>query len=607
MKFKAFSNTAVALAMVLTLASCGGGNDGNTTSSADGSASQETGNYIEDFDITGFLEGGLGYSETVVSNSDVPNPAENRANAGETFVMTDSSPPSGVFQPTYYTGTVDGYIINLIFEPLVASDFNNETQPLVAESYEFSEDNKTITFKIREGLTFSDGEALTAEDVFFTYHVMADPTYDGRFSSYVDNIVGYEEYSAEGSTTPQMSGVELIDDYTISFTFIDVERTNLGNFSTFGIIPAHYYAYEKGNLDPLKAKHNEPIGSGAYVMDVHEIDQYVELSLRDDYTATNAEVYAQPNIPKIIYKVVDSRVNVEQMLLGEVDYLPGEIEPEKIVTALDSGFINAQKYARSGYGYIKMNNRESSPTSDKLVRQALQYAYNGSAFNQVHFDGLAVTQNVPMSQVSWAYTDKLKNELIDYSFNMEKAASLLDEAGWLLSDDGFRYKDGEKLSLKMPAMPDHSILDTLVPILINDWGNLGIELKVDYMEFNSLSQKLQYGEGDDWDVFFLATTWTSGEPHTFYNPWHTNGGSNYIAFSNERVDELLDEGVKIIDREEAIPYYEEIAQILNEDASTIVVYSNIYHDLYNNRIEGVRTHSLWPWDKSIGDMTISSK
>ncbi len=614
MKFKAFSSMAVALAITVALASCGGNTSGGGTTSEGGSTSggsggttgNYAGNYVEDFDISGFMSGGLGYTETFVNDADVPNPADGRANSENTFIMTDSAPPAGVFQPTHYVSSYDGYIIDLVFDSLIASDREGNIKPVVAESYEFSNDDKTITFKIREGIKFSDGEELTAEDVSFTYHVMADPTYDGRFGTYVDNIVGYEEYSAEGSTVEKMSGIEIIDDYTISFTFNEVERANLINLD-FGIIPEHYYAYEKGNLDPLKEKHNKPIGSGAYTMDIFEVDQYVELSLREDYVSPNTEVYEQPSIEKIIYKVVDDRVNVEQMLLGEIDYLPAEITPEKIITALDSGFINAQKYSRSGYGYIKMNNRDTSPTSDKLVRQALQYAYNGEAFNQVQFDGLAMTQNVPMAQTSWAYTDKLKNELIDYGYDLDKANALLDEAGWEMSDDGFRYKDGEKLSIRMPAMPDHSILDTLVPILMQDWGNLGIDLKVDYMEFNSLSQKLQHGEGDDWDVFFLATTWTTADPHTFDSTWKSNSNYNYIRFNNERVDELLDEGVKIMDQQEAIPYYEEIASILNEEAHTIVVYANIYHDLYNNRIEGVNTHSLWPWYDAIGGMSISSK
>ncbi len=596
MKRKFVKLLGVTLSTMLVLASCATPED----------SLSEVGNVTEELELGGGAESDSTY--TIISDEDVANPAVTRTGADNTFVITGSAPPSGVFNPNYYSSSYDAQIVNLVFDGLLYLGTEGEYEPLVAESYEISEDGRTYTFHLREGVTFSDGEELTAEDVEFTYTMLADPTYDGKYGASVDNIVGYEEYSAPESTVESLEGIEIIDDYTISFTFYEPERTNIAIFDK-GIMPAHYYAYEKGNLDPVKEKNMEPLGSGRYVMDRFEVDQFVELSRREDYPLADTTL-GEASIDKVIWKVVDDSLNVQQLVAGELDMVPAEISPEKISEALDTGFINAQVYPRSGYGYLRMNVREGHPTSDKRVRQALQYGYDGELFNQIQYEGLAVTQDVPFSQVSWAYTDELKNSVTHYGYDPEKANQLLDEAGWLMEDDGFRYKDGEKLVLRIPAMPDHSVLDTLVPLLIEQWGALGIELEVSYMEFNSLLDKVFYGDGSDWDLYFMATTWTSPDPDQIYSAWHSsgigNGGDNSSAYSNPEMDALLDEGRRTLEIEDAIPIYEEVGRMMNDEAVYIVVYANLYHDLYNNRVQGVNTNSLWQWQYDISNFALDT-
>src|SRR5690554_1125367 len=102
---------------------------------------------------------------------------------------------SGNFNPLYYSSSYDGYVVDLVFEGLATLNFDgDEYVPVVAEDWDISEDGKTITFNLRDDVVFSDGTPLTANDVVFTYKVLADPSYSGRYGSVVKDLEGYEAF-----------------------------------------------------------------------------------------------------------------------------------------------------------------------------------------------------------------------------------------------------------------------------------------------------------------------------------------------------------------------------------------------------------------------------
>jgi peptide/nickel transport system substrate-binding protein len=321
-------------------------------------------------------------------------------------------------------------------------------------------------------------------------------------------------------------------------------------------------------------------------------------------------------IKEIILKFVDQTTDIVELTSGGVDLLAGVIDPKKISEARNAGFTLNQ-YNRSGYGYIKTN-CEYGPTADAKVRQALYYAFNVKEFvNSYYYDAdtdqvLAVTQYHPFSQISWAIDDNLVNSMVQYDFDLEKAKSLLDEAGWAVGASGFREKDGQVLELKIAAMPDHDILATLIPMWERDWGQgLNIKLTVAYLEFNTILDYVIYNSDanvENWSLFFLATTITTPDPHTLYTSFHSDyigsGMDNTSRYSNPEVDRLLDEGKAIMDIEEAKPVYQQVAKILSEDAVMMPVYANIYFDVYAPKLVDFKTSSLYNWVAALKDAKI---
>lgn len=516
---------------------------------------------------------------------------------------------SGNFNPLYYSSAYDGYVVDMVFEGLIERSFEGEYVGNVAESWEISEDGKSITFKMKQDRVFSDGQPMTAQDVVFTYQVLADPSYTGRYSSTVKDMVGYDEYYA-GETT-EFTGVEAIDDYTVKFNFKEALRVNFANCG-FSIVPKHYYGkdFAVGNTAAVEAITTDAMGSGPYVVSQFKEKELVYLERNPLFVGEGFM------IQEIILKFVDQTTDIVELTSGGVDLLAGVIDPKKISEARNAGF-SINQYNRSGYGYVKTN-CEYGPTADPKVRQALYYSFNVKEFvNSYYYDAdtdqvLAVTQYHPFSQISWAIDDALLDSMIEYDFDLEKAKALLDEAGWTVGADGFRYKDGQVFELKIAAMPDHDILATLIPMWERDWGQgLGIKLTVAYLEFNTILDYVIYNSDanvQNWSLFFLATSITTPDPHTLYTSFHSDyigsGMDNTSRYSNPKVDELLDQAKAIMDIEEAKPVYQEIAKILNEEAVMMPVYANTYFDIYAPKLVDFKTSSLYNWVRALKDAKI---
>ncbi|NLW52262.1 MAG: ABC transporter substrate-binding protein [Tissierellia bacterium] len=517
---------------------------------------------------------------------------------------------SGNFNPLYYSSAYDGYVVDLIFQSLATLNYEGtEYIPSVAKDWDISEDGKTITFNLREDIVFSDGTPLTANDVVFTYKVLADPSYDGRYGTLVQDLEGYEEYF--NKETEEFKGVVADGDYKVTFNFAVGYRTNFAN-AMMSIMPESYYGegFTYGDTTSLSEKSAAPVGSGPYKLENYTEAQFIFLTRNMEFADDGYM------IKEILMQFVDQSTDIVQLMSEEVDLLNGVIEPAKIKEARDGNY-GANEYPRSGYGYINFNT-EAGPTKEVAVRQALTYAFDTEGFvNSFYKDEetgivLASNQNHPFSQVSWVIDDALVSELTDYSYDIEKAKSILEEAGWMLNSDGVREKDGQLLELNIAAMPDHNILSVLIPMWEKAWNEeLGVKLNVAYLEFNTMLDYVIYDSDnnvDKWSVFFLATSITSPDPDSLYNEFHSSqigsNKDNTARYNNPEVDKLFDEAKSILDVEEAKPVYAKIAKILNDEVPKVVVYANTYFDLYNPKLTDFKTASLYNWTKALKDARI---
>lgn len=505
----------------------------------------------------------------------VVNPAKTRDGASDTLII-GTHETKGDFVPGIAGEVYDGYVVDLIFDGLISNDKEGNPASHLAKNWDISEDHKTYTFYLVEGVKFTDGTPLTAKDVEFTYTFLCDPSYDGPRSSYVEDLVGYDEYH-NGSAT-NVAGIKVIDDHTISFTFKTAMITHIWDL-IIGIMPSHIYAYEKGNIQPIKDKMNTPIGSGSFILAKYEPKQYVEFTANENY------FLGAPKIKKLILKFTTAETQMQELEKGTIDIqlsVPPKEENKKMVD--EAEFLNIHSFPDNGYSYMGFNLRDER-LSDKRVRQALTYGFNRQQFVDVYYQGYAEVSNVPVSQVSWAYTEDINK----YEYDPEKAKALLDEAGWKPGADGIREKDGKRLEFVWDTYTDSKYVETLIPMLKADWEKIGVKVEPNLMEFAALTEKVY--DKQDFEMFNMA--WSlSIDPDSkevFHSSADVLGGFNSGGFRNEENDKLIDEGRMEFDQEKRAAIYQEWVKLINEELPYMFMTQNLVWDVVNDRVKNFNT------------------
>lgn len=538
-------------------------------------------------------EAGTEAPEVIVE--EVANPAKDRARSEDTLVvgMTEAK---GELLPTYYSTTYDSFLVDLMFDGLLTNDEEGNLVPKVALSYELSNENKTYTFKLRDDVRFSDGTPLTANDVAFTFTSISDPSYDGRYITTVFELEGYEAYNKGDATS--VSGINVIDEHTIAFTFISAKVNNATNL-TMGIIPEHIYGFEKGNAQFMKEKMNDSvfIGSGRYTFVTLEPKQYAEITANPDWFG------GEIKIKNIITKFTTADNQFQEMLAGNTDMqiqVPANNDNKAQIEEM--GFMNINDYPANSYGYMGFNLRDPR-LSDQRVRQALTYGFNREAFVGLYYNGNASVSNTPISQVSWAYT----TDINDYAYDADKANAMLEEAGWVLNADGVREKDGQTLSFVWDTYTESRYVETMIPMLKADWEKIGVEIEPNLMDFNSLVNKV-YTERD-FDMYNMAWTLTTdpGDNYgTFHSEFDVVDGNNSVGLRDEVIDALLEKGAVEFNQEERTKIYQEYAVAINERLPYMFLTQNTQWDTSNSRVKNLRISPYCNWTYFIEEVELAN-
>ncbi|MEK5299536.1 ABC transporter substrate-binding protein [Bacillus sp. FSL R10-2201] len=490
----------------------------------------------------------------------------------DTFVVGMPS-PGGIFLPHFMENGWDGNITQAIFAPLVGLDKEGKPIPILAKKWDISEDQLTYTFHLKDDLKFSDSSPLTADDVAFTLTLLHDPTYSGVTDISQTAIKGGQAYK-EGKAT-SIEGIQVIDPKTITIT---TEKVNAQTLSLIGgeVISKAYYGkeYKQGNLEYLKELYGKPMGAGAYKLDKYIPGQEVRFVANENYFE------GKPKIEHFIYKITKGDTKLQQFQAGEVDYDGFTTNAETIEQLKELGFANVNVYTGSSYGYIKMNYKKSY-FKDKRVRQAFIYGLERQKVIDTYFQGYASLVNVPITPVSWAYTEEGINK---YEYNLEKAKKLLDEAGWKAGSDGIREKDGQKLKVSYFASSASKINDVMIPVMKEDYKKIGVDFNPEYMDFNTMISKVIKG---DYDLAMVSTPMID-DPSGTIEEFVSTSKRNYDGYHNPKVDELAKQALETLDIEKRKEIYKKLYQELSEDPPVIFLNNSKVVSAHNARIQGLQ-------------------
>ena len=495
------------------------------------------------------------------------------ANRKDTLIIGFTA-PEGKFNPIYSSSVDDSYVTNLVFEGLMTNDVQGNPTGKVAKKWEISEDNKTYTFYLNKGIKFSNGEELTAKDVEFTYTSICDPKYDASRTDAVEKLVGYKEYHEGDAKT--VEGIKVIDDYTISFTLTEVKAPALSSDFGYGIMCKGYYCFEKGDIEKMKNLFLKPMGCGPYLFKEYKAGQEADFEKNANYWQ------GEPKINKVILKVTNAQTQIQGLSAGEVDIDRIGAAPENIQMLQSAGFINMQLYPDNGYGYIGLNLKDDK-LKDVKVRQALVYGLNRKGFIDARYKGYADVCNAPVSQVSWAYTD----DITKYEYNPDKANQLLEEAGWIKKDDGFRYKDGKKFEIHWMTYQGSKYVEMLIPIVKENWKAIGIDVIPELMEFNTLCTKVY----DEQKFEMYNMSWSLSidpDPSGIFSAKQAElGGYNPGSWVNQESEKLMADALKTTDTKERKKLYQEWLKVFTEDVPYVLLDQSKNMWAVSSRVKGI--------------------
>jgi peptide/nickel transport system substrate-binding protein len=518
-------------------------------------------------------------SETIkaADPAKLPEVAKNRKDT----LIVGTTAPSGKFNPIYSDSVYDGWVSDLVFNGLVTNDKEGAPEALVAKEWKISDDGKTYTFTLREGVKFSNGEELTAEDVKFTFTAIADPKYDGPRADAVEGLVGYDEYKNGDAT--EISGIKVDGKYKISFTLKEVKAPAIYDF-TYGIMPKSVYAFEKGDIQKVKDLLLKPVGSGPYKLTDYKPGQEVVFEKNENYWR------GAPKINRVIMKVTNAQTNIQELQAGGVDIDRIAANPQNIQMLKDAGFLDLQLFLANSYGYIGWNLRDPL-FKDKNIRHALMYGLNRKGFVDAYFKGYAEPCNAPVSPVSWAYTE----EVNQYPYDKEKANKLLDDAGWKKEADGWRYKDGKKFTVNWMTYTGSKYVDALIPIMQENWKEIGVEVVPELMEFATLAEKVY--DKQEFQMYNMAWSLSiDPDPSGIFGKSQAElGGFNSVGWLDPKSEELMQKGLKETNQEERAKIYKEWVKLANDELPYLFLSQS--KDMYavSSRVSGIEFSAYRTW------------
>ena len=456
-------------------------------------------------------------------------------NATLQVALVKDDPLVGVFNEILYQDGYDGDILSMFLSSsLFEVNDNFEIIDTGVATLNVDAKNKKATIKIKDGIKWSDGVPLTADDIIYAYEVLGSKDYTGiRYTKEYQKVIGMNDYHSGKSKT--ISGVKKIDDKTVEISFSEMGQSIFsgGNGLMANALPKHYLKdVPIKNLVSSDKIRTKPVTLGPYNL--------VKISRGEsmEFVANPYYYKGKPKIKKAILQVVNPQSIVAALKAGKYDYV---MEMPDSLYNNYKDFRNLEVLGQQDlyYSYVgfklghfdKAKGENVSDPNAKMadlnLRQAMIYAIDVDQIAQAFYFGLRQRATSSIPPVFKKYFPK---DLTGFPYNLAKAKQLLDQSGYKdVNNDGFREdKNGKPLQIKMAFMAGGDVAEPLAQFYLQSWKKIGLNVSLTtgrLLAFQNFYEKVQ-GDTKDIDVFFAA--WGVG---TDVNPTSSAGRSSQLNFT----------------------------------------------------------------------------
>ncbi|MCO5221181.1 MAG: ABC transporter substrate-binding protein [Thermomicrobiales bacterium] len=486
------------------------------------------------------LAGGLAASPSIDSVA--------AQDSGTALQLGRESEFAAIFAPYHISTGGQTQVMDLIYSRLLKVRDDLSFEPDLAESWEVNEDATVYTFQIREGVTWTDGEPLTIDDIIFTYKTALIPETAASQAGKLRQIKGATAfYDGEAD---EIEGLERVDDTTLRIT---LEQPNVafltgtaGSSTLIWVLPEHIFSgVDLANIDQAPESLAPTVGSGAYQFVEYVPDQYVSFTANPNYHL------GAPKIEQVFLRLAEPATQLAQLESGEI-HLLSRMAPKEAARLEGNETVTVISTQGVGVFQTAVNN-ERFP--DKRLRQAMMYGTDRNALLEAVLLGQGELVFSTVIGPEWAVFDDLNT----YDFDPEKARALLEEMAW----------DSEQ-SIELTWSKGSQTVELAAPVFQQQMADIGI--KIELAPFESAAYVDKVVNDPDFDMAWFGGGSYRLDPDVSSNyymtvNWTPNGG-NTTHYSNEELDQLFLDGRATSDIDTRREIYHQVALILNEDVPT---------------------------------------
>ena len=508
----------------------------------------------------------MGWAAVLMGTTAIPSLAIAQALGGRLVIAADSEPRN--LNPAMVASNGVFFISSKIVEPLAELGFDG-LKPLLATSWEGSDDGMSITFKLREGVTWHDGKPFTSADVAFSAMEVWKPLQNlGR------------------SIFANLEAVDTPDDMTAVFRFSKPTPMQLIQNAlpvVTSVLPKHLYEGTDIKENPLNTA---PVGTGPFKFEEHQPGQYYRLTKNDAYWAEG-----EPFIDEIIYRVLPDRAAAANSLeAGEIQLAAFSMVP--LVELERVGKIDGLEVITAGYEamtyqlIVEINHRREQMANLK-VRQAIAHAIDKTFVVDAIFLGYAAEATGPvLTNAPEFYTP----EVTLYEFDVDKANALLDEAGYPKDASGVRF------TIDLLPAPYFSETRQFGDYLRQALANVGIDAKI-VANDSAGHQKAVYTD-HAFDIAVGSPVFR-GDPAISTTVLVRSGIPAGVSFSNQggyenaEVDALIDKAAVTLDTAERVGLYKEFQKMVTADLPLINVAEWAFSSVASTKLTNIANNPRW--------------
>ena len=525
---------------------------------------------------------------------------------GEIVISTIGEGPK-TFNPCNTKDATSSSMAGILYDGLLTTDARTgEVIPLLAKSYEVR--NNDYIINLREGIKWSDGEPITADDVIYTYKEIV-------FAG-LGNTATRDGMMIRG----KLPDLEKLDDYTVKFTTPAPFAPFLRQL-TYPIVPKHYFKpySDKGEsafnafLNP-NTPPKQIVSSGAFLLKEYVAAQRVVFVKNPNYYKINLNNEKLPYLDKIVYLIVgDTNNEILKFEANEIDILSlrGSNVARYKIKEPNSNYKIYNLGADTGtlFLVINLNNRKNSQNKWYVEPKKQKWFGNRDFRTAIDWaiDREGMVKNIAQGVAKPLFTAESLNSIYlnknikGHPQNKNVSQDILAKAGFELKNGILYDKDGNKVEFDLYTNAGALERESIGVMIKQDLEDLGMKVNFKPIEFNSLVNKLS--NTNDWDMAIMGLTGSPLEPHDGKNVWMSNGSlhlfnmgvgkePNNIYPWEKELDEIFEEGALKLTFAERKPIYDRYQEIIYNEKPLIYLYSPIRITAIRKKFKNIFPTSL---------------